>query len=172
MSTFFSFLHPLMYCRKCTVTPKTQKSLKNCSLTMPSAFDNDAPPGDPPPPPSLQRDTNTLQMPLFASPSRAAAIVSRIGSAVAEVFRAFSPPRIFPSDLIGASPFVQSHVDSTMSATMDDTPSSVGEEPKETDVAILQMMANDQAEGGDSRESNVEGEEVNLHHTAMLPAIR
>ena len=87
---------------------------------MPSAFDNDAPPSDPPPPPNPQRDTNRLQMPSLASPSRAAAIVSRIGSAVAEVFRAFSPPRIFPSDLIGASPFVQSHVDSTMSATMDD----------------------------------------------------
>lgn len=33
-------------------------------------------------------------------------------------------------------------------------------------------MANDQAEGGDGGETDVEGEEVNLHHTAMLPAIR
>ena len=96
-------------------------------------------------------------MPSSTSPSRAAAIVSGIGSAVAEVFRAFSPPRIFPSDLIGVSPFVQSHVDSTMSVTMDDTTSRAGEEPKETDDAILQMMANDQAEGGDGRESNVGG---------------
>jgi hypothetical protein len=158
MSTFCSFLHPLMYRRKCTVTLKTQKSLKNCSLTMPSTFDNGEPPSDPPPPPSPQRDTNTLQMPSSTSSSRAAAIVSGIGSAVADVFQAFSPPHIFPSGLIAASPFVQSHVDSTMSATMDNTTSSVGEEePKETDDAILQMMANNQAEGGDGGESNVEG---------------
>ena len=107
---------------------------------MPSSVDNDGPPSNPLPPLSPQRDTNTLQMPSLTSPSRAAAIVSGIGSAVAEVFRAFSPPRIFPSDLIGASPFVQSHVDSTMLATMDNTPSSAGDESKETDDAILQMI--------------------------------
>jgi hypothetical protein len=56
---------------------------------------------------------------------------------------------------------------------MENTPSSsVREEPKETDDTILHMMANDQAEGGDGGESDVEGEEVNLHHTPMLPAIR
>ena len=59
-----------------------------------------------------------------------------------------------------------------MSATMDNTTSSAGEEPKETDDVILQMMANDQAEGGDGEKSNVEKGEVDLHHTAMLPAVR
>ena len=107
---------------------------------MRSAFNNDGPPSDPPPPMSPRRDTGTSPVVPLSSPSRAAAIVSGIGSAVAEVFRAFSPPRIFPSDLIGASPFVQSHVDSNMSATMDDTSSSAGDEPKETDDAILQMI--------------------------------
>ena len=53
-----------------------------------------------------------------ASPSRGSALLSGISSAVAGAIRLLSPPRITPpSELIGASPFVESLVDSTVSTS-------------------------------------------------------
>ena len=64
-----------------------------------------------PVPPSLQRHAGTLQVLPLASPSWAGAILSGIGSAVAGVIRAFSPPHAPPSELVGVSPFDLSLVD-------------------------------------------------------------
>jgi hypothetical protein len=86
MSTFCSFFHPSNYRRIRTVAPKTQKTFpppKNTHCTMPSTFKDDAPPSNPPLPPSPRRDTATSWAVQFSSLSRAAAFVSGIGSAVA-----------------------------------------------------------------------------------------
>ena len=120
---------------------------------------------------------STSQLLPLASPSRAGAILSGIGSAVAGVIRAFSPPRAPPppSELIGASPFDLSLVDSSISTTtMIDDASIISSVivQKETDTTILQLMANDQEEEGDGGDSDVEGGEVDLHHNVMLPATR
>ncbi len=122
--------------------------------------DNGAPSSDLlPAPPSPQRHAGTLQVLPLASPSRAGAILSSIGSAVAGVIRAFSPPRAPPSELIGASPFDLRLVDSTISTTMnEDAARSVansGVGQKETDAIILQLMANDEEEEGDGGDSDV-----------------
>ena len=39
---------------------------------------------------------------------------------------------------------------------------------EETDTAILQMVAEDEAEEGDGGDSDVEGGEINLHNEAMM----
>jgi hypothetical protein len=81
MSTFHSFLHPPIYRRLCTITPKTQQIPINHNKyyhIMLSALKDDDTPSNPLPPLSQQRDTAT-------SPSCAAAIISGIGSAVAGV---------------------------------------------------------------------------------------
>ena len=132
---------------------------------MPSSIDDGAPSSDLlPAPPSPQRHAGTSQVLPLASHSRAGAILSGIGSAVAGVIRAFSPPRAPPSELIGTSPFDLSLVDSTISTTMnEDAYSSVansGVGQKETDANILQLMANDLEEEGDGGDSDVEGGEV------------
>jgi hypothetical protein len=144
---------------------------------MPSAIDDGAPSSDLLlAPPSPQRHAGTLQVLPLASPSRAGAILSGIGSAVAGVIQAFSPPRAPPSELIGTSPFDLSLVDSTISTTMnEDASSSVansGVGQKETDANILQLMANDLEEEGDGGDSDVEGGEVDLHHNVIPPATR
>jgi hypothetical protein len=92
MITFHSFLHPPIYGRLCTISPKTQQILIKHNKyyhTMPSKFEDDNPPSNPPLPLSLQRDTAT-------SPSRAAAIISRIGSAMAGVIGLPPPPPLPP----------------------------------------------------------------------------
>jgi hypothetical protein len=92
MSTFHSFLHPPIYRRLCTITPKTQQILIKHNTyyrTMTSAFKDDEPPSNPPMPLSPQRDTATLL-------SRSAAIISRIGSAMAGVVGALSPHHAAP----------------------------------------------------------------------------
>jgi hypothetical protein len=75
---------------------------------MPSAFKDDNLLSNPPPPLSLQRDSATL-------PSREAAIISRVGSAVAGVIGALSPHCAALLFLIGASPFDQRLVNSSIS---------------------------------------------------------
>ena len=92
----------------------------------------------PPPPPSPQRDAPVAggaSSP--ASPSRRSALLSGIRSAVAGAIRLLSPPCIpLPSELIGASPFVESLVDSTLSTCADE---SIADElgGAETSEAIL-----------------------------------
>ncbi len=85
-----------------------------------SLLEDDNPPSNLPPPASLQRDTATLRVLPIASPSRAAAIFSGIGSAVAGVIGALSPHCTAPSGLVGASPFDISLVDSTITTTSND----------------------------------------------------
>jgi hypothetical protein len=126
-----------------------------------------------PAPPSPQRQAGTSQVLPLASPSQAGAILSGIGSAVA---RAFSPPCAPPSELIGASPFDFSLVDSTILTTMNEDASrsvaNSGVGQKETDAIILQLMANDEEEERDGGDSNVEGGEADLRHNVMPPATR
>jgi hypothetical protein len=135
---------------------------------MLSSFKDDDPPSNPPLPLSPQRDTAT-------SLSRAAAIISGIGSTVAGVISALSPHRPAPLFSIGALPFAQSLVDSSISMSMNENETSSiddngdGREPTaETAVIILQMAADDKAKEGDGGNSNVKGEEVNLHFEAMM----
>jgi hypothetical protein len=171
MSTFYSFLHPPIYCRLCTITPKTQQILIKHNKyyhTMPFAFKDDDPPSNPPPPLSPQRDTATL-------PSCAAAIISGISSAVAGVIGALSPHCAAPLFSFGALPFTQSLGNSSISMAINENETSSiddngdGGEPKaETSVAILQMAADNKAEEGDGGDSDVEGGELNLHFEAMM----
>jgi hypothetical protein len=87
--------------------------------TMPSAFNDDAP---------QQSATAPQSTLLFASPSRSAAYVSGIGSAMVGVIRAFSPPCTLPSKLIGVSSFdlSLSLVDSLISLTTSKSEASNG----------------------------------------------
>jgi hypothetical protein len=171
MSTFHSFLHPPIYRRLCTITPKTQQILIKHNKyyhTMLSAFKDKNAPSNPPQPLSPNWDTVTL-------PSRVAAIISKIGSAVVEVIGALSPHCAAPSFLIRESPFNQSLVDSSIYTAINNNETSSidnnkdgGEPIAETAVAILQMAADNKAKQGDGGNSNVEGGEVNLHFEAMM----
>jgi hypothetical protein len=171
MSTFHSFLHPPIYRRLCTITPKTQQILIKHNKyyhIIPSAFKDDDPPINLLPPLSPQRDT-------AVSPSRAAAIISGIGSTMAGVIGALSPNCAAPLFLIGALPFDQSLVDSSISTAINKNENSSidddgdgGEPTAEIVVAILQMAADNKAKEGDGGIRNVKGGEVNLHFEAMM----
>ncbi len=81
----------------------------------------------------------------FASPSRAAAIFSGIGSAVAGVIGALSPHRPALSGLVGASPFDISLIDLTISATSNNNDGMLPA-AEETADTILRMFVEDRAE--------------------------
>jgi hypothetical protein len=65
------------------------RKILRCAASKTTLFEDDDPPSNPPPPLSPQRDTAT-------SPSRAAAIISRIGNAVAGVIGLPPPPPLPP----------------------------------------------------------------------------
>jgi hypothetical protein len=132
-----------------------------------SLLKDDDPPSDLPPPASPQRDTATLRVLPFPSPSRATAIFNGIGSTVAGVIGALSPHHAAPSGLVGALPFDISLIDSTISTTSNDNDGTIPA-AKETADTIMRMFAEDRAEEGDGSNSNVEGGEVNLHYDAMM----
>ena len=105
---------------------------------MPLSVDHEVLLSQPSPPPSPQRDAPVAGGASPASPSRRSALLSGISSAVAGAIRLLSPPRIPPpSELIGASPFVESLVDLTLSTCADE---SIADElgGAESSEAILQ----------------------------------
>jgi hypothetical protein len=136
-----------------------------------SLLKDDDPPSNLLPPASLQRDTATSRVLPFASPSRAAAMFSGIGSAVAGVIGALSPHCTALSGIVGASPFDISLDDSTISATSNDNDGTLPA-AKEMADTTLRMFAEDRAKEGDGGNRNVEGGEVNLHYDAMMSVDR
>ena len=85
--------------------------------------------------------------------------------------------RGYPGGVLSPSHFVsiqynQSLVDSSISTRMNENSGSTNDDGgvlgEETDTAILQMVAEDEAEEGDGGDSDVEGGEINLHNEAMM----
>ncbi len=149
--------------------------------TMPSSVDIN-PPSNAPPPASPQRDTATLRVVQFSSPSRAAAFVSGIGNAVAGVIRVLSPPCRPLYEIVGESPFAFSLIDSSLSTSYKPEGSSVdgnndGSMPQTQNVveemaeAILQMALDDEAEEGDGGGSDVKRGQVDDHFDAMMSVL-
>ena len=102
-------------------TTLRRKKILLC-LSPPSIMSHEVLLRQPPPPPSPQRDAPVAGGASPASPSRGSALLSGTSSAVAGAIRLLSPPRIPPpSELSGASPFVESLVDSTLSTCADES---------------------------------------------------
>jgi len=140
---------------------------------MPSAVDDEPPPlGELPSPaassPSMAAAPRA-DPPMSPRRAAAAAIIRGISGMIGA---AISPIRASPpTHQVGASPFDQSFVESTISTTAHSSTNDgdYEHEPRkhETDEVILQMAAEDFAEEGDGGDSDVEGGEVNLHFEAM-----
>ena len=110
------------------------------------------------------------------SPGRAAAaaimrgISGMIGAVLSPAIRRHPPTEL----VVGASPFDGSLVESTISTDANEESTSITSSnndeqvhSEETAEKILQMMAEDNVEEGDSGDSDVEGDEVNMHYQAM-----
>jgi hypothetical protein len=112
------------------------------------------------------------------SPGRAsAAAIMRgnsgmIGAALSPAIRRHPPTEL----VVGASlsPFDGSLVESTISTDTNEESTSITSSnydeqvhSEETEGNILQMMVEDNAEEGDGGDSDVEGDEVNMHYQAM-----
>ena len=156
---------------------------------MPSTVDDEPlPPGELPSPAASSPSRAaaaalslpTAQADLPMSPGRAAAAAIMRGiSGMIGVAAALSPAirhRPPPAELlVGASPFDCSLVESSISIDVADedstsiTSSNNDEhvQHSETPEKILQMMLEDNAEEGDGGDSDVEGDEVNMHYQAM-----
>ncbi len=138
---------------------------------MPSVDDDEPPPSGESPSPAASSPLRAaaLRADLPMSPGRAAAaaimrgISGMIGASISPICA--SPP----THQVGASPFHQSLVESTISTTVHSSTNGDDYEQgqRKTDDVILQMAAEDFAEEGDGSDSDVEGGEVNLHFEAM-----
>jgi len=116
-----------------------------------------------------------MQADLPMSPGRAAAAIMRQISGMIGV--ALSPAICHHSLaelVVGASPFDGSLVESTISTDANEESTSITSSnndeqvhSEETAEKNLQMMAEDNAEEGDGGDSDVEGDEVNMHYQAM-----
>ena len=152
---------------------------------MPSAVDDEPPPPGESPSPAASSPSRaaaaalslpSMQADLPMSPGRAAAaaimrgISGMIGAALSPAIRHHPPGEL----VIGASPFDRSLVESTISTDANEESTSITSSnndeqvhSEETAEKNLQMMAEDNAEEGDGGDSDVEGDEVNMHYQAM-----